>query len=224
LQLNKKPRTPVVRGFFVRFSFPAQQFHVLSFGEPTTPLESRLTLSEISHLLSSVYAVYLLRNEQEMKTLAHISFRKTIQLCTALCLMILVSNSGNAQSIGSTENGCVRFRIVALKQASKATVSVSNTATLKKSTSLFMPTAFTPDADGVNDAFGAKGINVSDFHMEIYNRWGEIIFESDDINTQWDGSYHGSSAQQGSYIYNVTAYDVEKEEDISTSGTVALLR
>jgi len=159
-----------------------------------------------------------------MKTLSHISFRKAAQVCAVIGLLFFVSNSSFAQSIGSTENGCVKFRIVAIKEAAKSTVSVSNTTALKKSTSLFMPTAFTPDADGVNDAFGAKGINVSDFHMEIYNRWGEKIFESDDINAHWDGSYHGSSAQEGSYVYNVTAFDVENEEDISTSGTVALLR
>ena len=87
-----------------------------------------------------------------------------------------------------------------------------------------MPTAFTPDADGVNDVFGAKGINVSDFHMEIYNRWGEKLFESNNINDHWDGIYQGTAAQQGSYVYYVSAYDLETEEDISATGTVALLR
>ena len=87
-----------------------------------------------------------------------------------------------------------------------------------------MPTAFTPDSDGVNDQFGAKGINVKDFHLEVFNRWGEKIFESTDINTHWDGTYQGSHAQQGSYVYNLTAYDLETEESISSAGTVALLR
>ena len=140
-------------------------------------------------------------------------------------LVLLMANGVFGQTLSSSApNGTVTYRIVAHKANESTIVSTSNTANLKKSTSLVMPTAFTPDSDGINDQFGAKGINVRDFHLEVFNRWGEKIFESTDINTHWDGTYQGSAAQQGSYVYNMTAYDMETNENISSAGTVALLR
>lgn len=158
-----------------------------------------------------------------MNLIKDLEIMRLIKAIGILFLLVYTTNSF-AQSFGSTAEGDVKFRVVAYQKDSRSIHSVSNTTTLKKSTSLFMPTAFTPDADGVNDQFGAKGINVKDFHMEIFNRWGEKIFESNDINSHWDGTFNGMAAQQGSYVFNVTAYDMETEEDISTSGTVALLR
>ena len=55
---------------------------------------------------------------------------------------------------------------------------------------LHMPTAFTPNADGNNDTFGPTGLRMSKYKaydFYIYNRWGEIIFQTDDINDFWDG-------------------------------------
>jgi len=151
--------------------------------------------------------------------------KEAVQIAIVLLsLILLMVNGVFSQSVGSTDGGTVTYRVVAHKANQKSIISVSNTADLKKTTSLYMPTAFTPDADGINDQFGAKGINVRDFHLEVFNRWGEKIFESTDINTHWDGTYQGSSAQQGSYVYNVTAYDLETNENISSAGTVALLR
>jgi gliding motility-associated-like protein len=53
---------------------------------------------------------------------------------------------------------------------------------------IYVPNAFTPDADGLNDVFQAKGENITDFEMMIFNRWGEKIFESADINKAWIGN------------------------------------
>ena len=161
-----------------------------------------------------------------MKASKNIILTNLLEALIITALVIFTTGTLSAQNIGSTssEQGTERFRIVAHKGASTAIVSVSNTAGLKKTTSIFMPTAFTPDSDGVNDHFGAKGINVKDFHLEVFNRWGEKIFESTDINSHWDGTYQGSHAQQGSYVYNLSAYDLETEESISSAGTVALLR
>jgi gliding motility-associated-like protein len=156
-----------------------------------------------------------------VKNILRTNLQKGISI---MAVLIILTNGVFSQSVGSTERGTVTYRVVAHKANQKSIISVSNTADLKKTTSLFMPTAFTPDADGINDQFGAKGINVRDFHLEVFNRWGEKIFESTDINTHWDGTYQGSTAQQGSYVYNVTAYDLETNENISSAGTVALLR
>lgn len=66
---------------------------------------------------------------------------------------------------------------------------------------LYIPNAFTPDNDGFNDAFFAKGENITDFEMEIYNRWGELVFESDNIQKAWDGSFLGGEHYVESEVY-----------------------
>lgn len=54
---------------------------------------------------------------------------------------------------------------------------------------IYVPSSFTPDNDGVNDYFLAVGEYIDEFEMTIYNRWGELIFQSFDINSGWDGSF-----------------------------------
>ena len=51
----------------------------------------------------------------------------------------------------------------------------------------YLPNAFTPDGDGTNEIFKCYGLNIVDFRMEIYNRWGEMVFESNDIDVGWNG-------------------------------------
>ena len=76
--------------------------------------------------------------------------------------------------------------------------------------SLFVPNAFTPDGDGFNDFFGPQGLNVYDFEFYVFNRWGEQIFASRDINNMWDGTYKGNECQIDVYVWKVY-YKVEAE-------------
>jgi gliding motility-associated-like protein len=69
---------------------------------------------------------------------------------------------------------------------------------------LFVPNAFTPNGDGDNDIFRAYGVNVNGFEMKIFNRWGEMIFASEDIEIGWDGTYKGSPLQ--AEVYTVVIY------------------
>lgn len=65
-----------------------------------------------------------------------------------------------------------------------------------------MPTAFTPNGDGINDVFGPAGINASNkvVQFKIYNRWGQLMY-SDPVNYHWDGTYMGVLQPQDYYIY-----------------------
>jgi len=56
---------------------------------------------------------------------------------------------------------------------------------------IYVPNSFTPDYDGINDYFRAYGENIAEFEMVIFNRWGEPVFQSNDINHGWDGSFLG---------------------------------
>lgn len=79
---------------------------------------------------------------------------------------------------------------------------------------LYIPTAFTPDGDGKNDVFFAVGSGITEFEMWIFNRWGELVFYSNDINVPWVGGMNGNDyfVQDGIYNWTVKYKGVNLEE------------
>lgn len=69
---------------------------------------------------------------------------------------------------------------------------------------LYLPNAFTPDNDGINDRFFAKGDHITTFRLEIFNRWGETVYSSDDLTESWDGTYKSLPAKSDLYTWKVT--------------------
>ncbi len=70
----------------------------------------------------------------------------------------------------------------------------------------FVPNTFTPDGDEYNQVFlpvFESGFDVHDYHMMVFNRWGEVVFESFDHTVGWDGTYNGKIVQAGSYIWRI---------------------
>lgn len=65
-----------------------------------------------------------------------------------------------------------------------------------------IPTAFSPNGDGDNETFGPVYNCALDFRMIIYNRWGNVVFSSTDIDTGWDGNFEGKPVPAGSYTYD----------------------
>jgi gliding motility-associated-like protein len=90
---------------------------------------------------------------------------------------------------------------------------------------VFVPNAFTPNGFGPNDNDAFHAVIEGEKHMEliVFNRWGEIMFQTNDKNVQWDGTFNGAPCQQGVYAYllKVTALD---DEAYQFSGTIILLR
>src|SRR5690606_25784474 len=83
---------------------------------------------------------------------------------------------------------------------------------------VYIPNAFTPNADGLNEVFKAKGVSVKSFEMRIYNRSGELLFHTTDIEEGWDGSVNGSDYFAINEIY-VVEYMAESYEGEKTEGT-----
>jgi len=88
---------------------------------------------------------------------------------------------------------------------------------------LFVPNIFTPNGDGLNDVLSAKGIGIKHFEMSIFDRWGEMIFITNDINKAWDGTYKGVACQDGAYVYKIDAIDMNSMKHTKT-GHVTLLK
>ena len=86
-----------------------------------------------------------------------------------------------------------------------------------------MPDAFTPNSDGINDEFLAYGKGIKEFEMKIYNRWGELIFSSDDLLKGWDGKIAGKAAPEGIYAWSLMYNDLTAEKRFKT-GCIVLIR
>jgi len=93
----------------------------------------------------------------------------------------------------------------------------------RECTSVFIPSAFTPNGDGINDEFKAEGLGIQIFEMVIYSREGKIIFESNNIDMAWDGTLHGEAAKPLTYIYQVVYTDA-KGYIHTKKGNITLIR
>lgn len=85
--------------------------------------------------------------------------------------------------------------------------------------SIYIPSAFTPNGDGKNDSFTAVGIGLKSFEMTIFNRWGELIFKSQDVNLPWNPG----TAPEGVYIYQIHAVSLDNKP-FNKSGTITVTR
>lgn len=88
----------------------------------------------------------------------------------------------------------------------------------------FSPNAFSPDKDGKNDEFKQKGVGIREYELQIFNRWGELIYSTTDINEGWDGhTFTGEKAVQGNYAYRTRIINYFGEE-FDYKGSIVLLR
>lgn len=87
----------------------------------------------------------------------------------------------------------------------------------------FIPNAFTPNGNGTNEVFMGEGEGIKEFTMYIFDRWGNLIFESHDPNTGWDGTIGGTPCQEDAYVYRIIILDVLNEEH-KYMGHVNLIR
>lgn len=92
---------------------------------------------------------------------------------------------------------------------------------------LFIPNVFTPNDDGVNDFFRIDGENLGQYEMIIFNRWGDEIYRSNNINRGWNGGINGYYAPDGTYNYIIKIFDLSGQPLFGKGefyGTVTLLR
>jgi gliding motility-associated-like protein len=91
-------------------------------------------------------------------------------------------------------------------------------------TGVFIPNAFTPNGDRLNDQFRALVYgNVISFRLQVFNRFGELVFSTTDPRQGWDGIYKGKSSPAGNFVWQCS-YHLEGSEHAYQKGTVMLLR
>ena len=102
--------------------------------------------------------------------------------------------------------------------------TISHTIIIESEFTFYIPNAFTPDDDGLNDFFAPSGAEFVSFEMEIYNRWGEKLYHTTDIDKPWDGRAKGENeiSKQDVYVYKIWVKD-HKEEIHYYLGNVTLI-
>ena len=90
---------------------------------------------------------------------------------------------------------------------------------------VYVPNTFTPDEDGFNENWGPviDGLKSEDFHLLLFNRWGEVIWESYNKNAKWDGTYGGKLVKTGTYVWRITIGDPNNDNKYESTGHVNVL-
>ncbi|PSK90401.1 gliding motility-associated C-terminal domain-containing protein [Taibaiella chishuiensis] len=128
----------------------------------------------------------------------------------ALQKLYLPRLSNEIMLVGTSENDC--------RDTVKTIVAASACC------EIFVPNAFSPNGDGLNDGFGPESTgNFYNYHLFIYNRWGEKVFQCFKATDKWDGTQNGNPMETGTYFYQIKASCLEGSA-ISRKGDITLIR
>lgn len=100
---------------------------------------------------------------------------------------------------------------------------IKGTFVIRPDNTLFVPNTFTPNGDNINDELVVTITNLRAYHIRIFNRWGEPLFESVDIFENWKGLYKGEPLPVGTYYYVIDGFGLNGN-NIKKSGSVTILR
>lgn len=99
----------------------------------------------------------------------------------------------------------------------------ANYITIYEKPILFIPNAFSPNGDGVNDVFYIYGSGIKEINFRIFDRWGELVFETSELNIGWDGTFKGKMVNQGVYVYEAVVITNTLEQR-KLKGSITLFR
>ena len=88
---------------------------------------------------------------------------------------------------------------------------------------IYIPNTFIPDENRINDYFSGSFVGVEWIKIEIFNRWGELVFESEDLNFAWDGKYQGADCQSGVFTWKLF-YRPNNRQELLMTGHVNIIR
>lgn len=88
---------------------------------------------------------------------------------------------------------------------------------------LFIPNMFSPNGDGNNDEVVVEGEELKDYEFRIFNRWGELVFETDDQTINWDGTQRGQELNSGVFAYVLIYTDINGDSQV-VSGNITLVK
>jgi gliding motility-associated-like protein len=135
-----------------------------------------------------------------------------------------LSSSPSPESHTYADTGTYKIKLKVNNSLCKDSTSILVRITLP--TSLYVPAAFSPNGDGINDIFKAEGDGITKFEMLIFDRWGQLVFQSNDINKGWDGKVNGgsSASQIDAFVYVINIRALANKHDYTYRGVVNIMK
>lgn len=141
---------------------------------------------------------------------------------------IISPTDGPIVTVTPDEDGAVTYTVVVEKEGCTETLSIPIIVTELICTSeyFFLPNAFTPNGDGINDVLRVRSNfleKISGFELQIYNRWGDLVFKTLNPDEGWDGTFKGKELPPDVYGFFMNV-DCPTGEDVMTQGNISLLK
>ena len=118
-------------------------------------------------------------------------------------------------------------KLVVYNEGNTCADSITKTLLIREDLIFYVPNAFTPNESGVNDVFlpvMTSGIDIYEYKLTIFNRWGEVVFISYNPAEGWDGRYNGKVVQNGVYVWQID-YEVDlKDERFTERGIINVIK
>lgn len=148
---------------------------------------------------------------------------QTISLDSIPLGYTLLWSDGTSNSSLTVEQGGIYF--VSATDSTCYSISDSISVTLEDCTFyIYMPNAFSPNGDGINDIYiPIQNGEIEDYVMRIFDRWGELLFETRDIEIGWDGTLKGNDLNPGVYVWSI-GYNTPDKVRLVKKGSLTLLR
>lgn len=151
---------------------------------------------------------------------------------SAVAPSILTFKTEVVPSAGVIPNNApeICYRVIAYEQNGNRQISISNEACIDVYPIVFIPTAFSPNNDGLNDYYKPVCAGLSTYIFEIYDRWGELIYTDSPESKGWDGTFRGRPLNPGLFIFRLAANSylnssvTNGARVIEKKGTITLVR
>jgi gliding motility-associated-like protein len=116
-------------------------------------------------------------------------------------------------------------KLVVTNRALGCSDSVTKTLTVLDFCTSDVPTAFTPNNDGLNDKFGPhNALKADNYEFKVYNRWGQLVFHSTNWQDRWDGTIKGIPQESGVFVWMLSYTHRDTKQTVFKKGTVTLIR
>ncbi|MDZ7606045.1 MAG: gliding motility-associated C-terminal domain-containing protein [Cyclobacteriaceae bacterium] len=140
-----------------------------------------------------------------------------------LIQQIPMGTAASYQEIADNPYQFIQYRVTAVPANASLSQVYSNVIDVIYRSKVAFPNAFSPNDDGENDVFNFKSRYITEVIMKIYNRWGELVFQTTDVDRGWDGNINGKPAPLGTYIHYTQLTD-DMGVTFIKSGEVVLIR
>ena len=180
----------------------------------------------IDTLPATVECVLYIETKLHYKPYIPLDLGPDTNLCSGpVSLVVLIPNADYLWQDGSTDSTYLaKYPGEYYVQVTYQECRVSDTVQVSECTyRLFFPNAFSPNGDGLNDTFHPVGNEVPDYSMNIFNRWGELLYETTSMEPGWDGTYKGKLCEPDTYVY-IVIYKNLQGEATKMKGHVVLTR